>query len=306
MDIHVHAVPRRDMPKPSGSNYPQADELRAMYDRMNIERGVLMPPGAAPEGTYDRMSQREAADLANERSDVFIGWFCNIDPRQGSNGPNTDFSYYLSYYRSKGAVGVGEVTANLYLNDPRMMNLLFHCEKMHMPVLMHFGTMGNDYGVVDSFGLPRLEEVLKTFPKLIVIGHSPRFWAQLGGECTPETLTQIPEGKVMPGGAVPRLMEAYPNLWVEFSSLSGGRAILRDAEFTYDFFRRYAKRIMYGTDFHDPRNLESYDIYSQVASFLEEGAQSGRISEQDYRRICRENALRLIDFGAGRREGIEE
>ncbi len=286
IDIHVHAVPKRDLPKPSGSNYPLPDELRSMYDRVGVDKAVLMPPGSAPEGTYDRMSQREAAQLFQAYPDVFIAWYCNIDPRQGSNGPDTDFSYYLSYYRSQGAAGVGEITANLYLDDPRMMNLFSHCERMHMPVLLHFGSMGNDYGVVDDVGFPRLEIVLKTFPKLIVIGHSPIFWASFQNDARGNP------------GAVFRLMASCENLWAEFSSISGGNAILQNPDFTYDFFAKFADRIMYGTDFHDPRNLETYDIYQKVCDFLDSSVKTGRLTMENYRKICRENALRLIRFGA--------
>ena len=293
IDIHVHAVPRRGLPKPSGNNYPVPNELRAMYDLIGVDRAVLMPPGSAPEGTYDRMSQREAAELFEAYPDVFIAWYCNIDPRQGGNGPDTDFSYYLSYYRSKGAAGVGEITANLYLDDPRMMNLFAHCEKMHMPVLLHFGTMGNDYGVVDDEGFPRLEIVLKTYPELIVIGHSPIFWNAFPNDV---------QGKP---GAVLRLMETYDNLWAEFSSISGGKAILQDPAFTYDFFAKYNDRIMYGTDFHDPRNLETYDIYRKVCDFLDESVKTGALSRENYGKICRENALRLVRFGTGETGNIK-
>lgn len=280
IDFHVHAVPYTDLPRLNGTNYPVPEELRRMYDRIGVDKAVLMPQGSAPEGTCDRLSQREAAQMVREHPEVFIAWFCNIDPRQGKNGDDTDFSHYLRYYRANGARGVGEMTANLYLDDPRMMNLFHHCEVMNMPVLLHFGNMGNDYGVVDEPGLPRLETVLQAYPQLIVIGHSPKFWEEFGK-----------------GKAVERLMETYDNLWMEFSSLSGGKAMLADPEYTYRYFERYADRILYGTDFHEPHNLETYDIYEKICAFLEDAAAAGNISESTYRKICRENALGLLTGG---------
>ena len=277
IDMHVHCVPELDLPRTSGTNYPLPADLRRMYDQIGIDRGVLMAPGAAPEGTCDRMSQREAFHLYDDNRDVFCTWFCNIDPRQGKNSTDTDFTHYLAYYKAKGATGVGEMTANLYLDDPRMMNLFHHCELNEMPVLIHLGTMGNDYGVVDEEGLPRLEKVLKAFPKLIIIGHSPRFWAEFG-----------------PGSRVEYLMETYPNLWMEFSSISGGKAILADEAYTCRYFEKHADRICYGTDFHEPHNLEIYDIYQKMADFMEKISVEERISEDAYRKICRENALRLL------------
>lgn len=298
LDFHVHAVPERDLPRKNGTNYPLPEELRHMYDQIGVDRAVLMPQGSAPEGTCDRLSQREAARMAADNPDVFIAWFCNVDPRQGGNSAETDFSHYLNYYKRKGARGVGEITANLYLDDPRMMNLFAHCEKCRMPVLLHFGRLGNDYGVVDDLHLPRLEKVLKAFPRLIVIGHSPMFWAELGGDVTDAARAVNPSGPVAPGGAVPRLMAQYPNLYVEFSSISGGNAILRDPAFTFGFFARYADRVLYGTDFHEPHNLKTYDTYDRVRHFLEQAVDTGSLTEENYRKICRDNALRLLAFAA--------
>ena len=274
IDIHVHGIPEPDLLRVNGTTYPLPHELRAMYDRMGIEFGILLPPGSAPEGTGDRMSQREARQLVDNNPHVYRGWFCNLDPRQGGNGPETDFVRYLTYYKSRGAVAMGEVTANVYLDDERMLNLLRCCEKTDMPVLFHFGNMGNDYGVVDDPGFPRLRRILREMPNLKVIGHSPKFW---------ENTCQVKQ-----------MMEEYPNLYCEFSSISGGKAILADPEFTYAFFDAFPDRIFYATDFHAPNNLEQYDVYQRVADFLEDGRESGRISEKNYRLICRENALRLL------------
>lgn len=277
IDIHVHCVPERDLPRINGSNYPLPVELRSMYDQIGVEKAVLMPQGSAPQGTCDRLSQREAWHMVQDNPNVFISWFCNLDPRQGKNGPETDFSHYLEYYKSMGACGVGEMTANLYLDDPRMMNLFKHCEKQRMPVLLHFGNMGNDYGVVDDPGLPRLEKVLASFPQMIVIGHSPKFWQEYG-----------------PGKRVEQLLSNYSNLWMEFSSLSGGKAIMADPEYTWKLFEKYQDRVLYGTDFHDPNNLEMYDIYQKVSDYLEAGLETGKLSQLAYRKICRQNALRII------------
>lgn len=274
IDIHVHGIPEADLLRANGTTYPLPHELRKMYDRLGIEYGILLPPGSAPEGTGDRMSQREARQLVENHPEVYRGWFCNLDPRQGGNGPDTDFVRYLEYYRSRGAVAMGEVTANVYLDDERMVNLLRCCEKTGMPVLFHFGNMGHDYGVVDEEGFPRLRRIMKQMPNLKVIGHSPKFWADIR--------------------QVEQMMEEFSNLYCEFSSISGGKAILSDPEFTWSFFAKFPNRIFYATDLHSPDNLEKYDIYQRVVDFLDEGEKTNRISEENYRKICRENALRLL------------
>lgn len=275
IDIHVHGIPEADLLRADGSTYPLPQELRSMYDRLGIAYGILLPPGSAPEGTGDRMSQREARQLVESHPEVYRAWFCNLDPRQGSNGPDTDFTRYLEYYRSRGAVAMGEVTANVYLDDERMVNLLLCCETVGMPVLFHFGNMGHDYGVVDDQGFPRLRRIMTQLPKLKVIGHSPKFWEDIG--------------------QVEQMMEELPNLYCEFSSISGGNAILADPEFTWAFFEKFPDRIFYATDLHSPDNLERYDIYQRVVDFLEDGRKNRRITEENYRKICRENALRLLE-----------
>lgn len=274
IDIHVHGIPEQDLLRANGTTYPLPHELRKLYDRLGIECGILLPPGSAPEGTGDRMSQREARQLVEGHPEVYRAWFCNLDPRQGENGPSTNFVRYLNYYRSRGAVGMGEVTANVYLDDERMLNLLRCCEETNMPVLFHFGNMGNDYGVVDDPGFPRLRKILREMPNLKVIGHSPKFWTNLD---------QVWE-----------MMQDYQNLYCEFSSIAGGTAILAEPKATYAFFARFAERIFYGTDIHAPNNLEQYDIYERVVRFLDEGAALSRIRAADYQKICRGNALRLI------------
>ncbi len=294
IDIHVHAIPERDLLRISGGTYPTPSELRKMYDYLGIEKGVLVPPGSAPEFTSDRVSQREARKMTEEYPETLGWWFCNIDPRAGKNSAETDFSHYLNYYKSKGARGVGELTSNLYLDDPRVLNLFAHCEKCRMPVLIHIGNMGNDYGIVDELHLPRLEKVLKKFSELIIIGHSPKFWSEISGDVTEETRNEYSKGRVAPGGRVVELLRAFPNLYCDTSSVSGYNAFSRDPEFSYKFIEEFSGRIMYGSDIHDPDNLQ-IDSFKKMVEFIDDAAEEGHITQDAYENICRKNALRLLE-----------
>ena len=294
IDLHVHAIPERDLLRASGTTYPTSEELRGMYDILGIERAVLVPPGSAPEFTADRVSQREARKMVEANPETFGWWFCNIDPRAGTNSENTDFSHYLQYYKSRGARGVGELTANLYLDDPRVLNLFSHCEKCGMPVLIHIGNMGNDYGIVDELHLPRLEKVLEIFPRLIIIGHSPKFWSEISGDVTDETRNDYSKGRVAPGGRVVELMRKYPNLYCDTSSVSGYNAFVRDPEFSYGFMDEFGDRIMYGSDIHSPDNLK-IESFAGMIKFLDDAVTDGKITQETYENICRKNALRLLD-----------
>jgi len=152
--------------------------------------------------------------------------------------------------------------------------------------------MGNDYGVVDDLHLPRLEKVLKMFPKLKVIGHSVRFWSELDASVTEETSNTYPSGKVTKEGRVAELMRKYDNLYCDLSSLSGYRAMVRDPEYTYKFMEEFADRIFYATDIHDPENIDHEML--NLSDFLDKAVENGKISFSTYKKICRGNALKLL------------
>lgn len=289
IDIHVHSAPKKSIPQfwSNYGDYTTPDELRKMYDEMGIEKGVQLP-AISTECGYHYVSNDDSYEMVCKHPETY-DWFCNIDPRWGLNSGETDLSYFINYYKKLGAKGVGELTSNLYFDDPRVMNLFHHCEVCEMPVLFHIGNMGDDYGLVDELGLPRLEKVLKAFPKLQFIGHSQKFWAEISGDCTEELRDGYPQGKVVPGGRIIDLLRKYPNLTCDLSAGSGGNAIMRDPEFGYHFMEEFQDRLYFGTDICDPRNV----FY--LSTYLDECVQSGKISQLAYENISRENALKLLN-----------
>lgn len=196
IDLHVHATKTRGLPRENGENMPIPSELMEMYRVLGIEKGVLLPE-INVECAYDTATNREVHEIASEYPETF-SWFCNIDPRQGSNSPQTDFSHFLRYYKGLGAKGVGEISANVYFDDPRLLNLFAHCEAFDMPVLFHIGNLGGDYGIVDDFGLKRLEKVLRMFPRLTVIGTRKNFGRPSVAMSRPSNGTAIQKEKSRP------------------------------------------------------------------------------------------------------------
>ena len=184
IDIHSHASKRVTIPRIDGSHLITADELLAMYDQLGVEKSVLLPIVSC-EAQYQVISCEETMEIVEAHPDRFY-WFCNIDPRALTYTTDANFSHMLNYYKSRGAKGVGELTSNVYFDDPLTMNLFAHCEACDMPVTFHIGDKGGDYGLIDEIGLPRLENALKAFPKLRFFGHSQKFWAEIGGDLTPE------------------------------------------------------------------------------------------------------------------------
>ena len=287
IDIHVHArIKKVTNFMGTDTSYATADELLVMYEKLGIEKGVVLPE-VNPECATCIQSNEEVIEIVNKFPERF-DWFCNIDPRMGRNNSSSNLSYYLTYYKKFGAKGVGELCCNLYFDDPMVENLFFHCEKMAMPVIFHIGPqIGGCYGLVDEQGLKRLEKELAKFPKLKFIGHSQPFWAEIGVNIDNESRQGYPEGKVIPGRLV-ELMRKYPNLYGDLSAGSGYNALARDPEFAYKFMEEFRDRLLFGTDICSPQN----DM--QLSFWLDEAVGDNKISNETYEKICRKNALEML------------
>jgi len=291
IDIHVHSVLYHGCPRLNGTDYTTPDELRYIYDRFGIEKGVQLPV-VSPEEASPRIHTSDDAYILAKKYPETYYWFCNIDPRFGHNSPDTDLSRFINYYKDLGAKGCGECSPGLYFDDPLMFNLFKHLEKCGMPVTFHIGDMGGDYGIVDEVGLPRLEKALAAFPGLKFLGHSQKFWAEISGDCTEALRNGYPGGKVVPGGRVPELMRKYPNLCGDMSAGSGYNAFSRDPEFAYGFIEEFQDRLYFGTDICAKENITNPML--RLASFLDDAMTREKISYEAYYKVSRGNALVLL------------
>ncbi len=291
IDLHAHilAFPQWAPANPvSGYRMLSPEELIAMYDQLDIERGVLLPI-VSPEGQAVVMSNEGCIYAATQYPERF-SWFCNVDPRAMNNTTGTDLSYLLEHYKKLGAKGVGELTSNLYADDPRMDNLFSHCEEVGLPVLFHISpAIGHWYGMVDDLGLPRLEKMLKKHPKLRFIGHSQPFWSEMSADNTDAGRNGYPTGKVTPGRLV-YLMREYENLSCDLSAGSGANALTRDPEHAVSFLTEFQDRIYYGCDICASFNTHQFAF----RTFIDGLCESGSIPESVYRKICRDNAVKLL------------
>jgi hypothetical protein len=140
---------------------------------------------------------------------------------------------------------------------------------------------------MDEPGLPGLENALRTVPNCNFIGHGPGFWASISGGITAAELGGYPKGPVASGGALDRLMDAYPNLYGDLSAGSGASAISRDETFGREFLVRRADRLMFGTDFLAPgQNVPQLELYASL-----------ELPDEVRRKVFRENARRLLKLG---------
>lgn len=286
IDIHAHAVGIKEIP-PSSITI-RAEELLDIYEKIDVEKAVLLPI-VSPEGQTFLMPNESIIEIVERYPDKFY-WFCNVDPRTAPNSATTDLSKYLNYYKEKGARGVGELTSNLYFDDPKMDNLFYHCEECEMPIIFHVSPApGVNYGAVDEIGLPRLEKMLKKHPKLKFIGHSQPFWAEMSADITEEFRNRYPKGKVT-DGRIAKLLREYDNLYCDLSAGSGANAIMRDPEYAESFLNEFADRILYGCDICEIGPSFPY----KFSDFLENMRESGTLKEENYRKICRENAEKIL------------
>lgn len=293
IDIHAHAVA---WPQYYPA-YCDSDEKKLSptelfeeyYSELNVDTCVLLP-GVSPEGATT-VTPSEMMKYLADQDPLHRLWFCNVDPRQLSNSADARLGYLLEHYKALGAKGVGEVTCNLYADDPLMENLFACCAEFDLPVTVHIAPeRGGYYGIADDLGLPRLERMLKKYPKLKIFGHSQPFWSEIG-ENNDEIRNTYVSGKVK-NGRLPELLREYENLYCDLSAGSGANALMRDREHAAAFIEEFSDRLMYGCDIC----LHGQTFPFIFDEFLTSMRESGEISEENYYKLVRGNACRLLSI----------
>ncbi|MBQ7184912.1 MAG: amidohydrolase family protein [Clostridia bacterium] len=295
IDMHMHCCDRDLMPPFVRGRMSTPEDVRAVYDLIGIERGLWFPMGASPECAVGTLSVREIRETARKYKDT-IGWWCApVDPRNIRNDPDSDFDTLLGWYRELGAVGISEMSANLPLDDPRFISLFKACARHHMPVTLHFGISGRGYGVVDDLHLPRLERVLEQVPGLILIGHSPIWWNEISTDVTNENREGYVTGPLRGEGRIQALLRRFPDLYCDLSANSAYAALMRDPNYSCRFLEEFSRQVLYGTDIAFPHAAQAAPFIRGMSDFLDTAAADGRLSRTAYERICRENAMKLIE-----------
>ncbi|MBE6612957.1 MAG: hypothetical protein E7632_10740 [Ruminococcaceae bacterium] len=291
IDIHAHITAFPELVPAalySGGKMVSAEELLPIYDKLNIEKGVLLPL-VNPEAQCVTFTSENCKIAADRHPDRFL-WFCGIDPRMIDNNSGSKLSHLLNHYKNLGAKGCGELTAQLWADDPMMDNLFSALEENDMPLTIHIAPrFGGCYGIVDELGLPRLERMLKKHPNLRILGHSQPFWAEIADNADAANRGGMPQGKVKEGRLI-HLLREYPNLLCDLSAHSGMNALRRDPEFAAKFIEEFSDRIFYGCDVCTATNNHQY----QMNDFLTKMRADGMISEENYFKLMRGNACRLL------------
>ena len=254
-----------------------AETLLRWMDAHAIVQAVVLPLVSPESSSYPLTTDFVLAQTARFRDRLVP--FCSIDPRTSFRGGHQGLVDMLRRYVDAGAKGFGEHKPGIAFDDPLNLQLFAACQEVGLPVLFHLDAQRNR----DAPGLPGLEKVLRETPECIFVGHGPGWWASISGDAS--DLGGYPKGPVTPGGAMDRLMDAYPNLYGELSAGSGANAIGRDLKFGREFLERRRKRILFGTDFLSPgQEVPQFELFEQQLSLEPDTLNS----------ILRDNARRIL------------
>ena len=291
IDIHSHAFRKHP---PFVVQFCTPDQLLRRYDELGIERGAILPI-VSPE-IYLPQSNEEVLEIVEQHPDRFLP-FCNVDPRALTNSPDAPLDKVLQYYKDLGCKGLGEVMCNLPVMHPLVQNLFKHAEAVGLPVTYDGSDqLSGDFGLYDDPGLPQLEHTLQKFPNLIILGHGPTFWNEIGKLETPaergavfrpdgQQVMRFPSGPLQEEGVMPKLMRRYPNLYGDLSDIY---AIARDPDYGAQFLTEFQDRLLFGTD------ICFFEHEIVHGKLLRDWCEQGRISDTVFNKLARENAIKLL------------
>jgi len=285
-------IPFIDMHTHLGAFYHDREltpELLVKFmDMHGVEKACVLPL-VSPESAPIMQPVTNAIAAYQEFPDRIIP-FCCVDPRcvtppgkrTGHVAGVAGIIDILKHYQDAGCRGLGEHKTGLDFDAPQQMYLYEACTAVGLPILFHLDDIRNP----DTPGLPRLENVLKAFPTLPLIGHAAGFWASISGDATIEDFGRYPQvpTPIAPGGALDRLMEQYPNLFGDLSEPGGEKAIARDPTFGREFIIRRADRLVFGTDVLMPEQaIPQFELLESL-----------NLPDDVRHKIYRGNAIKLL------------
>ena len=293
IDIHAHITFGR-FPEFStllGRHPFTADILLRRMDMEGIDKSVLLPL-VSPEclDFYGVGGNQECIEAARKHPDRFIA-FCNVDPRSMINADDTGIMRLLKVYQEFGCKGIGEMCASLPVDDIRYQRLFHNAGEAGMPIIFHFKPEGsNSYGAIDDLGLPRLERMVKMFPKTIFAGHSPCFWNEISADVTDENREGYVKGMISEKGRLWTMFAENKNIYGDISAGSAHCALSRDPAVGYEFLEKFNTQIVFGTD----RFTSETEPVPSILGFLKGGLEQEHISQTAYENIMHRNAEKIL------------
>lgn len=158
----------------------------------------------------------------------------------------------------------GELKLRMMYDNPDALRMFRYCGQKGLPVTVHIDyefDAGHKYPRPNWWyggGIEPFERAVRACPETIFIGHAPGFWAHISGDDQFDK-TLYPTGPVLPGGKVPAMLRAYPNLYADLSAGSAYTALTRDPSFGREFLLEFQDRLLFGRDYFDGRMQEFLD-----------------------------------------------
>ncbi|QFU81386.1 amidohydrolase family protein [Natronorubrum aibiense] len=243
IDVHTHLIPDETLDRTP----LRADDLVSWMDSRGIDRAVVLAL-ESPESYPVQAPSWWVLEQVAAYPDRLIP-FCTVDPRtlvyEDDFGAVTDL---LERYVERGARGFGELKAGLAIDDARLETLYELCADHDLPILFHT----DEKAMLDEVGLPRLEDVLASYPTVDFIAHAHAWWAHISADVSQADRGEYPSGPIEPGGRVPELLSAYDNIYGDISGISGWNALTRDEAYAQDFLEIHHEQLLFGTDYLHP------------------------------------------------------
>jgi len=245
----------------------RTEDLVKHLDELGVDKAWLLSWEAidgALEPWYAHLSIAQVFSAARSYPGRFIIGAAP-DPRR----PNV--LDLIRQYHKAGARVFGEVKLRVLMDSPELIAAFRLAGELRMPVLFHLQLPNANEPYPSCWYLGDVDAVERTLvkcPDTIFVAHGPGWWAHISDDRKAHTQS-YPTGRVVPGGAVVRLLDEYPNLYCDLSAGSGFNGIQRDPKFGRRFLIHYADRILYGTDFFDRRHLDHLRSIDLPQSVLE-------------------------------------
>lgn len=282
IDVHVHLGGIENKEDTQWYHLYLSDILSYMHEA-GIEKCILL--SNAKDGSHYKEAQI-FQNICKHYPSLF-SWMAGID----SDCPVSEIYSNLRLYKAMGACGIGEVITHKYFNSEFVCALFSSAQMLNLPVLFHMSPcVDAGYGLIDHSKLPLLEESLRKYPSLKIIGHSQPFWHEISADSSSNPLERNlwGSGKVLQKGQLLYLLEHYNNLYCDLSANSGGCAIMRDTDFGIWFVNTYADRLLFGSDVIGDGNR------FPLLNWLKLQLELGNISNEVFNKISYLNAKEIF------------
>ncbi|UCF97878.1 MAG: amidohydrolase family protein [Spirochaetaceae bacterium] len=169
----------------------------------------------------------------------------------------------------------GELKLRMMFDNLDALRLYNVCGKLKIPVVVHIDyeiPLGTGNYPRSNYwyggGIEPFERALRNCPETVFIGHGPGFWGHISKDqkCLK---TYYPEGPVIPGGELYRLLREYPNLYADLSADSARNGLSREPRVGKEFLLEFQDRLLFARDCFTGSLMELLESFSLPPEVME-------------------------------------